>query len=521
MSTTLREAVERRLQVLSDADVVRRLWDRDTTLWGDDAAASELRDRLGWLTVFPQMRRDLDDVTRFAEEVSQEFDRVVLLGMGGSSLAPEVMWRTFGRNPRFPPFQMLDSTAPEAVMEVERGGDPGRTLYVVASKSGTTLETMSFFRYFWRRSGGRGDHFVAITDGDTPLARLAAEQRFRRVFLNPTDIGGRYSALSLFGLVPAALMGVDVRKLLDRGEAMARSCGPDVPPQLNPGAWLGAVMAEAARAGRDKLTLVLTPGIAGFGLWVEQLVAESTGKEGRGIVPVGMEPLRAPAHYVDHRFFVVQSLGRQLDPRLERWMHALGASGHPVAWAPLDDPYDLGGEFFCWEFATAVAGAVLRINPFDQPNVAESKQATRRVLAERRGFDPITQLRRHDITDFLEGVSARDYVAVLAYVAPSEEADERVAAFADALRDRLAGVVTWGYGPRYLHSTGQLHKGGPPTGHFVQILEELTADRPVPGEDHSFGELLRAQALGDYEALVARGRPVLRVTDPESFLEQV
>ncbi|UCF41111.1 MAG: glucose-6-phosphate isomerase [Gemmatimonadota bacterium] len=521
MTQNLRDALARRLEALSDADVIRRVWERDPTVWVDDPATPELKDRLGWLSLFPQMRRDLHEVTRFAEEVREEFDRVILLGMGGSSLAPEVMWRTFGRNPRFPPFQMLDSTAPEAVIEVERGGDPGRTLYIVASKSGTTLETMSFFRYFWRQSGGRGDHFVAITDGDTPLARLGAEQRFRRVFLNPTDIGGRYSALSLFGLVPAALMGVDVGKLLDRGEEMARRCGPDVPVESNPGAWLGALMAETAIAGRDKLTLVLTPGIAGFGLWVEQLVAESTGKGGKGIVPVVMEPPRAPGHYVDHRLFVVQSLGRQLDPRLERWMHAVARNGHPVAWAPLDDPYDLGGEFFCWEFATAVAGAVLRINPFNQPDVAESKQATKRVLAERRGLDPVAQLRRHDITAFLEGVSARDYVAVLAYHAPSKEADERVAAFAGALRDRLAGVVTWGYGPRYLHSTGQLHKGGPPTGHFVQLVGDAAVDRPVPGEDYSFGELLRAQALGDYEALVARKRPVLRVTDPESFLEQV
>jgi glucose-6-phosphate isomerase len=521
MTNMLRDVVARRLEAMADTDVVRRVWGRDPTLWVDDAATPEVKDRLGWLTLFTQMRRELDDLTGFADEVRREFDRVVLLGMGGSSLAPEVLWRSFGRNPSFPPFQVLDSTAPEAVVEVESGGDPGRTLYVVASKSGTTLETMSFFRYFWRRSGGNGDHFAAITDEDTPLARLGVEQRFRRVFLNPTDIGGRYSALSLFGLVPAALMGIDVRKLLDRGEAMARRCGPEVPPQHNPGAWLGALMGEAARAGRDKLTLVLTPGVASFGLWVEQLVAESTGKDGTGIVPVVAEPPRAPVNYVDHRFFVVQSLGRQLDPRLERWMHAVAASGHPVAWAPLDDPYDLGGEFFCWEFATAVAGALLRINPFDQPDVAESKQATKRVLTEGRGFDPVAQLRRHDIMAFLDGVSARDYVAVLAYLAPNEATDERVAAFAAALRDRLAGVVTWGYGPRYLHSTGQLHKGGSPTGHFVQLVDDTATDRPVPGEDYSFGELIRAQALGDYEALVARGRPVLRVTDPESFLEHV
>ncbi len=516
----LQTALARRLEQLAAADAVRRVWDRDATLWVDDAATPEVRDRLGWLTVFPQMRRELDGLSDFAEEIRREFDRVVLLGMGGSSLAPDVLWRTFGRNPAFPPFQMLDSTAPEAVMDVERGGDPRRTLFIVASKSGTTLETLSFFRYFWRLTGGRGDQFVAITDSDTPLERLAREQRFRRVFLNPSDIGGRYSALSLFGLVPAALMGIDVRRLLDRGEEMARRCGPEVAVHRNPGAWLGALMGEAVRAGRDKLTLILTPGVASFGLWAEQLIAESTGKEGKGILPVVVEPPRSPARYARDRLFVVMTLGRPVDPRLERWMHAVAANGHPMVRVPVADPYDIGGEFFCWEFATAVASAVLRVNPFDQPNVAESKQNTKRVLTEHRAFDPIPQLRRHDITAFLERVEPRHYVAVLAYLPPGEKTDARVATFTTALRDRLEAVVTWSYGPRYLHSTGQFHKGGPPTGHFVQLIEESDADRPVPGEHHSFGELMRAQALGDYQALAARGRPTLRVTDPESFLEQ-
>jgi glucose-6-phosphate isomerase len=513
----LGNAVARRLAALERIEAVRRLWDRDPTLWKGDAGTPELRDRLGWLTVMSEMERHLGPLQAFADEARRAFDRVVLLGMGGSSLAPEVLWRTFGRRDGFPPLQMLDSTDPRAVAAVRHGGDPDRSLFIVASKSGTTLETMSLYRYFWRALGGRGQQFVAITDPGTPLERLAREQGFRWLFLNPADIGGRYSALSLFGLVPAALIGVDVEELLRRGSAMAEQCAADVPPTHNPGAWLGAVMGEAALAGRDKLTLLTSPRLHAFGLWVEQLLAESTGKEGKGIVPVVDEPLRPARAYGSDRLFVVVSLAGEQALGVRR----LASAGHPVVEITLHDEFDLGAEFFCWEFATAVAGVVLEVNPFDQPNVAESKQNTKRVLADPEGIGPPEYLRRHDIAAFLEAVRPGDYVAVLAFLPPSEENDRRLATVAKALRDRLEAPVTVGYGPRFLHSTGQLHKGGPPRGHFIQLLPADGDDEAIPGEPHSFGDLIAAQAQGDRLALAARGRPVLRVSDLDAFLEHV
>jgi glucose-6-phosphate isomerase len=516
MAQAIGDAVARRLTALERADAVRRIWERDPTLWKNDPATPELSDRLGWLTVTSEMERHIGPLRDFAEETRREFDRVVLLGMGGSSLAPEVLWRTFGRRPGFPPLQMLDSTDPGAVTAVRDGGDPERTLFIVASKSGTTLETMSLYRYFWRALGGLGEQFVAITDPGTTLERLALEQGFRRVFLNPTDIGGRYSALSLFGLLPAALIGVDIEKLLRRAQVMADKCAPDVPLSRNPGAWLGAVMAEAALAGRDKLTILSSPRIESFGLWVEQLVAESTGKEGKGILPVADEPLRRVRAYGSDRLFVVLTLADERGVG----MQGLAEAGHPVVEITLADEYDLGAEFFCWEFATAVAGAVLGVNPFDQPNVAESKQNTKKVLADPAGIEP-EYLRRHDIGAFFEAVRPGDYVAVLAFLPPSEENDRRIATLSKALRDRLEAAVTFGYGPRFLHSTGQLHKGGPPKGHFIQLVPPEGDDQAIPGEPYTFGELIAAQAHGDRQALAARGRPVLQVTDLDAFLEHL
>ena len=516
----LRDAITRRLERFATDDVIGRLWSRDPSLWTDEPDEPELADRLGWLRVGAEMQRAVQDLQLFADEVRRDFDRVVLLGMGGSSLAPEVIWRTFGRQSGYPSFHMLDSTHPRAVAAVEESGRLERTLFIVASKSGTTLETLSFYRYFWRRTGGRGSQFVAITDPDTPLERLAREQGFRRVFLNPPDIGGRYSALSLFGLVPAALMGVDPGALLSRGEAMAEQCGADVPPARNPGAWLGAVMGEAAVAGRNKLTFLLSPGVASFGLWVEQLIAESTGKSGKGIVPVVDEPSRRVSTYGADRLFVTVSLAGEvagLDERARR----LAEAGHPVVRIVLRDAHDLAAEFFCWEFATAVAGSVLRVNPFDQPNVAESKQNTKRVLDEGSESEQIAALRRQDVSSFLEGVAAGDYVALLAYANPDAASERQMRRLRAALGDRIPAPVTGGYGPRYLHSTGQLHKGGPQVGHFIQVLEPTQSRLGVPGEPYTFDELVAAQAQGDYQALLGRRRPVLRVSDAGDLLENL
>jgi transaldolase/glucose-6-phosphate isomerase len=503
--------VARRLDGMDASQLTRRIWAHDPTVWQPDPETSEIRDRLGWLTVGKAMAQQARTLTAFGDEVRAEFRRVVLCGMGGSSLAPEVLWRTFGAKPGYPSLLVLDSTDPRAVRQAEQGAELARTLFIVSSKSGTTQESDSFFRHFWQRTGGRGGQFVAITDPGTPLERLAAERGFRRAFINPPDIGGRYSALSYFGLVPAALIGVDVAGLLHRAHRMAEACAACVPAVENPGAWLGAILGEAALAGRNKTTFVLSPGIASFGLWVEQLIAESTGKEGRGILPVADEPLGDPAVYGADRVFVSLRLAGENDRKVDDRLAALEDAGHPVVHLRLDDRLDLGQEFFRWEFATAAAGAVLGINPFDQPNVAESKANTRAVLA--KGSPPSPAATAAELKEFLAGIKPGDYLALLAYLPPTPENDRRLAAIRLRLRDRLRVATTLGYGPRYLHSTGQLHKGGPPTGHFIQITDPAGDDVAIPGETYGFRELEAAQAEGDLQALRARGRPAVRIED--------
>ena len=518
-SEMLRTAVTRRLTEFGEQRTIQRLWDRDPSVWGGDADTPELADRLGWLSVGRSMVGEVEAVRDFAEKVRREIDRVVLLGMGGSSLAPEVLWRTFGRQDGYPALQMLDSTAPGAVQSVDDGGDLSRTLFIVASKSGTTVETMSFFQYFWDRTRGNGSQFVAITDPGMSLERLGRERGFKRVFLNPADIGGRYSALSLFGLVPAALLGIDAATLLERAEGMANLCAPGTPGIDNPGAALGVLMAEAALAGRDKLTFVMSPGVESFGLWAEQLIAESTGKAGKGIIPVACEPTSARPRYCDDRLFVGLSLQGDSSETFNHRLRDLDAAGYPLARIALSDPYDIGAEFFRWEFATAVSGAVLGVNPFDQPNVAESKKNTMQSLSGADNPAPSSGPRRSRVVSFLDGVQPGDYVSVQAYMAPSEENDARLASLCAALHDRVEAAVTVGYGPRYLHSTGQLHKGGPATGHFIQVMDPVVDDVAIPHAEYSFGQLLAAQAQGDFEALTARERPIVRVSDPTDLME--
>jgi transaldolase/glucose-6-phosphate isomerase len=507
----LEAAVAVRLDASDVAQLPKRIWARDPTVWKDDPDTPEIRDRLGWLTVGEAMAQQVKALAAFAGEVRAEFSRVVLCGMGGSSLAPEVVWSTFGAAPGHPSLHVLDSTDPRAVRQAGQG-DLAKTLFIISSKSGTTQESDSFFRYFWERTGGRGSQFIAITDPGTPLEQLARERRFRRTFLNQPDIGGRYSALSFFGLVPAALIGVDVGTLLHRAHRMAEACAACVPPLENPAARLGALLGEAALAGRDKVTFVLSPGIASFGLWAEQLIAESTGKEGKGILPVAGEPLGPPAVYGDDRVFVSMVLGGEADTGVEARLAELEQAGHPVVHLKLDDRFDLGQEYFRWEFATAVAGAVLRINPFDQPNVAESKANTKAVLA--KGSTPSPAASAAEIETFLAAVKPGDYLAIMAYLPPTPENDRQLAAIRLRLRDRLKVATTLGYGPRFLHSTGQLHKGGPPVGHFLQITERMVDELPIPGVPFGFGRLEAAQAEGDLVALRARGRPAIRVDDP-------
>ncbi|MBI4261436.1 MAG: glucose-6-phosphate isomerase [Actinobacteria bacterium] len=494
----LERAVDARLGRFDRDGVPRRIWGRDHTVWQEDP--TEVADRLGWLTVADDMDSRVDELEGFAATASGDgLTDAVLLGMGGSSLAPEVFRESFGVADGALDLHVLDTTHPEQILALERSLDLDRTLFLVASKSGTTLETRSHLDHFWE-GVGEGSRFVAITDPGTPLADLAAERGFRQVFLNPPDIGGRYSALSLFGLVPAALIGADLRGLLASAREVAAECGPAVPPRENPGIWLGTVMGEAAARGMDKLTLVLPERIASFGAWIEQLVAESTGKGGRGVLPVEGETLGPPAVYGEDRLFV--GLGDA------GYLTELEEDGHPVVVLPFAANTELGGQMFEWELATAVAGAVLGIQPFDQPDVGAAKEATARALERRGGARPD----RGDLRELLGSARPGDYLAIQAYLPRTPGTAAHLHGIRMALRDRLRLATTVGFGPRFLHSTGQLHKGGPPTGMFVQVVEPPAEDLPVPGSPFTFGELLAAQADGDLEALRARGRRAVRVS---------
>jgi transaldolase/glucose-6-phosphate isomerase len=516
VSGELAERVQRRIAALETDAVAPRIWRRDASVWSSDPRTPELGDRLGWLDLARTMQPHVAAVTAFAEAVRGRFARVVLCGMGGSSLAPEVLWRTAGPRTGYPSLHLLDSTHPAAVRATVPEGALGDTLFLIASKSGTTIETASFERYFWAQTGGHGAQFVAITDPDTALARRGAEHGFRHVFLNPPDIGGRFSALSLFGLVPAALIGLDIERLLaDARDAEAALRAPGVD---NPAIALGALLGEGALAGRDKCTLVTDPGIATLGLWVEQLVAESTGKGGRGVLPVAGERATDLSGREPDRVFVVRTLDAARDSAAGLRERAV-AAGAPVDSAKLPSPYGLGGEFLRWELATAVIGVVLGVNPFDQPNVAESKANTNRVL--QAGTPPVAADDPMAIQRWLGGVRAGDYVAVMAYLPPSPAMDARLADVRRALARRLGVAVTVGYGPRFLHSTGQYHKGGTPRGHFLQVVDRPAPETPIPGAPYGFERLIAAQADGDLEALRGRGRPAIRVDQWDRLLEEV
>jgi glucose-6-phosphate isomerase len=527
-------AVAAALETLEQQDFAGRLWTKDATLW--PGHADEIGNRLGWLTVPTIMRETAEDLRGFANEIRRlQHTHVVLLGMGGSSLAPEVFNLTFGSKMGFPDPLMLDSTDPGAVKRVLERINLPKTLFVVATKSGTTLETTSLYAFFRAQvEGGRppkpGMQFVAITDPGTPLEKLAVEEGFRRTFLNPATIGGRYSALSFFGLVPAALIGVDVKSLLERAENMLDACGREVPPAENPGLRLGAALAAFAGAGRDKVTLVFSDKLRSFGSWIEQLLAESLGKDGKGLVPVDAEPLGVPAVYGDDRLFVAVLL--KGDSAHDAALSQLAAEGHPVIRLELNDVLELGGEFVRWEIATAATGALFAVNPFDEPNVASAKEKTAellerwrkthrlpewKVVAEEGGLALMTS--REDKPDsFAEGLGAHftqaqpgDYLAIQAYLTPTPEAGERLKEIRVLLRDRFHVATTVAYGPRYLHSTGQLHKGGKPNGLFLQLTVDDAEDLIIPGPGYGFGTLKAAQALGDLQALAEAGRRVARV----------
>ena len=483
---------------LARRDAVPRMWAGDHTLWSDDP--TEIADRLGWLPVIEESRANYAEADGVAVAAKGDgLAAAVVLGMGGSSLFPEVLARTFGKGLAGLDLHVLDTTDPAAIQRVEDQLGLERTLFVVASKSGTTLETRSHLAHFWERTGGDGRRFVAITDPGTELAALATDRRFRAVFENRPDIGGRYSALSWFGVVPGALLGYDGPRLLERASEAAVALGPSVAAGTHAGLRLAAVLGASALAGRDKLTLVLPGEIASFGLWLEQLVAESTGKQGTGIVPVAGEPLGSPEVYGDDRLFVAVGSAPGL--------YELAAAGHPVVELAYEGPDDLGPLVVLWEQAVALSGAVLGINPFDQPDVASAKEATGRVLAE-----GLPDLRITPVTELLDQVGPGDYLALQAFVDPGDTALlGGLEAARVRWRDRLRVATTVGVGPRFLHSTGQLHKGGPPMGVFLQVLGEDGVDVPIPGAPYGFSTLKAAQAAGDLLSLRDRGLRAGRV----------
>ncbi|HEY8173787.1 MAG TPA: glucose-6-phosphate isomerase, partial [Dehalococcoidia bacterium] len=496
------------------------IWRRDASVYGgDEAQQRSVANRLGWLDIASKLQREASVIEGFAREVREAgFTSAVLLGMGGSSLAPEVLRRSIRVRGDWPQLHVLDTTDPATIRATEREVDVARTLFFVSSKSGGTIEVASLFAYFYDRvravKGDRaGENFVAITDAGTQLESLAAERGFRRVFLNPSDIGGRYSALSYFGLVPAAVTGIDVERLLTAGAAADAAAHEEDSEALR----LGAVLGALARVGRDKCTFVIAPGAETFGLWVEQLIAESTGKHGTGVVPVTGEPLGTPRHYGDDRLFVQLRLEGDSTGEQDSVIGALVNEGQPALIIDLDDEYDLGREFVRWEFATAVAGILLGINPFDEPNVQESKDNTARVLREVESsgelrFDQArVETVREPLQELLSRLASGDYLAITAYVRETEGTNAIFRGIRQRVRDECGVATTLGYGPRFLHSTGQLHKGGPPQGVFLQLTSDDREDAAIPGRPLTFGRLKRAQALGDLESLRAHGRPAISV----------
>lgn len=538
--------VESALEELERERVIERIWEKQAALWKSDEAHQKIiNNSLGWLTVVRLMSERTVELESFASEVRDAgFTHLMLLGMGGSSLCPEVLRRTFGRREGFPELLVLDTTDPDTIYAFERRIDLARTLFIVSSKSGTTIEPLSFYKYFFHRvtelKGERaGENFVAITDPGTLMERQATAARFRRIFLNPSDIGGRYSALSYFGMVPAALMGLDVGELLRRALMTVEASSASVAARENEAARLGCVMGALASHGRDKLTIVCDERVASLGLWIEQLIAESTGKEGKGIVPIAGETLGPAEAYGSDRVFVVIHAD-EIDKETGRKLSALEDAGHPVVYRRLADLHELGAELFVWEMATAVAGYLLSINPFDQPNVQESKDNTNRLLEEfkKTGALPepsplVTEgeLKLYGtprsvetspaqspqsalssvVTEFINRAASGDYIALLAYIEETPAHDRLLAAIRTQLRAMLKVATTTGYGPRFLHSTGQLHKGGPDNGIFIQLTDDDKTDLPIPGEPYSFGVLKQAQSLGDFSSLEGHDRRALRV----------
>lgn len=528
---------------LEGLDFNTKFWAKDPTLWKQDKESMDFIVKfLGWQKVYDWTLERIEDVLAFAGDVKQNFKHCVIMGMGGSSLAPEVFRTVFGKQNGWPELIVLDTTNPDWIAAARARINPAETLFIFASKSGGTVEPSSQFAYFFdevKKAGVKepGKNFAAITDPGTGLEALAKKNHFRKTFLNPADIGGRFSALSLFGIVPAAIMGVDVKRLLTIAKEQAATFGPDAPVKDNAAVKLGAFMGACnVNHGKDKLTLLTPKDLATFGLWAEQLVAESTGKEGKGIVPVAGETLKDNFDYREDRSFVHLATGSEDDKRVTAIAKDLANREYPVMTLVMDDVYQLGAMFLLWEIATAAAGAILGIDPFDQPNVQEAKTRTKNVLAElEKGNVPAEvsapilvsadiagevklETLAQDVYSLLE---SNDYVALLPYVYPSEEVENALLALRDKIMARTKRAVLFGYGPRYLHSTGQLHKGDGNNGVFLILSADPATDIQIPGQHYTFGQLCNAQALGDFQALQAKGRRVIKIHLTQPLLESI
>ena len=546
-SASLTQAVESTLRDWQSTRKMARMWEGSKSLWtGDDEDQWT-----GWLRVAHEQRANLPQLVQAAADAAQAgFTHALLLGMGGSSLCPEVLKVTFGKQPGHPELHVLDSTDPAQIRSIESQVDLARTLFLVASKSGSTLEPNIFKQYFFARAedvlgkGKAGAHFFAITDPGSKMQQVAERDQFRKIFFGLPSIGGRYSALSNFGMVPAAVMGLDLGKFLARTEEMVQACGPEVPVDQNPGAVLGAILGALGNLGRDKVTILTSPGIYDLGAWLEQLLAESTGKQGKGLIPVDRERLSVPDVYGNDRIFIYLRLASDPDVAQQSQLAALRQAGQPVVEIELTDIYDLGQEFFRWEIATAVAGSILGINPFNQPDVEASKVATRELTAEYEktgrlpGETPLHEengiklftdernaanlknlaagqlslaglLRAH-----LNQLGPGDYFALLAYLEMNRAHEDRLQTMRHAIRDSKHVATCLGFGPRFLHSTGQAYKGGPNSGVFLQITCDDAVDLPVPGQKYTFGTVKAAQARGDFQVLAERKRRALRVHLP-------
>ncbi|MEO1290675.1 MAG: transaldolase, partial [Chloroflexota bacterium] len=537
-----------------DKDFVNeRVWSKDASLWTSyNPERATIENRLGWLDVLETI--DIERLKTLQANIkASDFEHLVLLGTGGSSLAAEVLFHVFGQQADYPALIVLDSTDPQRIREVEGQITLDKTLFIVASKSGTTVETMTLYRYFWDATGHKSEQFIAITDPETPLASIATDNTFRDVFLNPSDIGGRYSALSYFGMVPASIIGLDIDKLWSYADHMIEASHENIPSQYHPGINLGAVIGTLAKQGRDKLTLYSTQSLEAFGDWAEQLIAESLGKSGKGVVPVIGEQVASPAEYVTDRLFIYIRVDDDPDvPEMDEKIKALREAGHPRLTLRVPEPYAIAGEFFRWEFATGIAGHCMELNPFDEPNVAEAKSATKNqldYLAEHGQFmpqtprisgehtrlfmddntaNPLRELcrshgyspdsRTEVLAAQIAGTHAGDYFAILVYFSPSDAERAKLVEIQERMRKTTKRAVTIGYGPRYLHSTGQLHKGGANNGIFFLLTTNVGDDLAIPETDYTFGNLFQAQAMGDMETLQAHQRRVIRMQIDEVIM---